>query len=282
MLDPADPRRPVCLYELVTAGFPLWRFERGQQDDAAVRASADPVCLLGRSQQPLCMQALWDLMVNTSETHAQEAAAARAAAARAVQHPVGPIELPPSPSLEDAVAAVALPPLLFPMQVFQGWTVQRMTCLACNRAARPQFEPFCSLILAIDGRGLTTVEQCVAAFRKPAVSTNCYSRIGWTLRLLACRTLQEMRGVNQYACGFCNVRRDASSQLSIVGSAPRLLTVHLKRFTFSAGRGTSKNSKKIKFGLQLVLPVAPNRPEEPDAVRDLACLTSALHSYPVY
>ena len=48
------------------------------------------------------------------------------------------------------------------------------------------------------------------------------------------------------------------------------MTVHLKRFKFSAGRGTSKNSKKIKFGLQLVLPVAPNHPGEPDAVRDLA------------
>jgi ubiquitin C-terminal hydrolase len=85
--------------------------------------------------------------------------------------------------------------------------------------------------------------------------------------MLACRTMQEMRGRERYACGFCNGLRDANSQISIVGSAPRLLMVHLKRFSYSQARGSSKNNKNIKFGPQLVLPVSPNRPEEPDAVR---------------
>ncbi|KAF9427307.1 Ubiquitin carboxyl-terminal hydrolase 36, partial [Podila epigama] len=120
-------------------------------------------------------------------------------------------------------------------QIFGGYFQNNVKCIECEQESNT-FEPF--LDISVDIKGVESIQKALRD----------YTRV------------ETMAKPNQYHCDKCNMLVDARKQMTIY-EAPKILTVHLKRFTNSG----QKIKQHIKFETKLDLSLAmaaSKRPSE--------------------
>ncbi|KAG0333062.1 Ubiquitin carboxyl-terminal hydrolase 36 [Podila humilis] len=120
-------------------------------------------------------------------------------------------------------------------QIFGGYFQSQVKCTVCERESNT-FETF--LDISLDIKGAESISRALRDYTRPEILSKS----------------------NQYFCDKCNTLVDARKQMTIY-EAPKILTVHLKRFT-SAGQ---KINQHIKFDtkLELASVISPSkRPSE--------------------
>ncbi|KAG0257866.1 Ubiquitin carboxyl-terminal hydrolase 36 [Mortierella polycephala] len=108
-------------------------------------------------------------------------------------------------------------------QIFGGYFQSQVKCMKCGYESNT-FETY--LDLSLDIRGAESVQRALRDYTKPEVLS---------------------KG-NQYKCDKCKVLVDARKQMTIY-DAPKILCVHLKRFTFTG----QKINRHVKFETTLEL-----------------------------
>ncbi len=138
------------------------------------------------------------------------------AAAQPERRPVGiAARAPPPAKLKDTVI----------QSIFQGSLRSQVVCLSCH-AESSTYDPFLDLSLELGGGGgrCHTLADAMRRFTKP----------------------EYLDGANGYRCESCGRVCRAKKQLKI-HSAPRVLTIHLKRFSFGGGFGAGKITSHVGF-----------------------------------
>ncbi|KAG0330165.1 hypothetical protein BG000_011800 [Podila horticola] len=108
-------------------------------------------------------------------------------------------------------------------QIFGGYFQSQVKCMECEQESNT-FEPF--LDISLDIKGTESIQRALRDYTRPEILTKS----------------------NQYQCDQCKVLVDARKQMTIY-EAPKVLTVHLKRFTSSG----QKINQHIKFDTKLEL-----------------------------
>ncbi|PWN19183.1 cysteine proteinase, partial [Microstroma glucosiphilum] len=120
-------------------------------------------------------------------------------------------------SASPAVKQSALKETTFIQKIFGGKLLSRVTCLSCQHNS-DTFDPI--LDLSLDIRGCDNLGQAMSNFTQ----------------------IDELRGSEKYKCEKCKRLVVARKQFTL-DKCPEVLTVHLKRFTFTG----SKLSRAIAF-----------------------------------
>ncbi|KAF9570041.1 hypothetical protein EC968_002303 [Mortierella alpina] len=108
-------------------------------------------------------------------------------------------------------------------QIFGGYFQSQVKCLRCGHESNT-FETY--LDVSLDIRGAESVQRAFRDYTKP----------------------ETLSKDNQYKCDKCKVLVDARKQMTIY-EAPKVLSVHLKRFTFTG----QKINRHVKFDTKLEL-----------------------------
>ncbi|CAO3563070.1 unnamed protein product [Mortierella alpina] len=108
-------------------------------------------------------------------------------------------------------------------QIFGGYFQSQVKCLRCGYESNT-FETY--LDVSLDIRGAESVQRAFRDYTKP----------------------ETLSKDNQYKCDKCKVLVDARKQMTIY-EAPKVLSVHLKRFTFTG----QKINRHVKFDTKLEL-----------------------------
>ncbi|KAI9237153.1 MAG: hypothetical protein BYD32DRAFT_382625 [Podila humilis] len=108
-------------------------------------------------------------------------------------------------------------------QIFGGYFQSQVKCMECEQESNT-FETF--LDISLDIKGTESIQRALRDYTRPEILTKS----------------------NQYQCDKCNTLVDARKQMTIY-EAPKVLTVHLKRFTSSG----QKINQHIKFDTKLEL-----------------------------
>jgi ubiquitin carboxyl-terminal hydrolase 36/42 len=120
-------------------------------------------------------------------------------------------------SASPAIRQSALKETTFIQKIFGGRLLSRVTCLSCQHNS-DTFDPI--LDLSLDIRGCDNLGQAMSNFTQ----------------------IDELRGSEKYKCEKCKRLVVARKQFTL-DKCPEVLTVHLKRFTFTG----SKLSRAIMF-----------------------------------
>ncbi|KAF9434465.1 ATP-binding cassette sub- D member 4, partial [Entomortierella beljakovae] len=108
-------------------------------------------------------------------------------------------------------------------QIFGGYFQSQVKCMKCGHESNT-FETY--LDVSVDIRGAESVQKAFRDFTKPDILTKS----------------------NQYKCDKCKVLVDARKQMTIY-EAPKILCIHLKRFTFTG----QKINRHVNFDSKLEL-----------------------------
>jgi ubiquitin C-terminal hydrolase len=114
----------------------------------------------------------------------------------------------------------------FISRIFGGYLCNELRCSVCKYCSTT-VNHFQDLSLEVSG-GISSVQESLKAFMKTEV----------------------LGTGNEWVCGGCNKKVKASKQM-LIDTAPRVLVLHLKRFSFGSSFG--KINKQIKFEETLVL-----------------------------
>ncbi|KAG0208105.1 hypothetical protein BGX28_000861 [Mortierella sp. GBA30] len=125
-------------------------------------------------------------------------------------------------------------------QIFGGYFQSQVKCLRCGYESNT-FETY--LDVSLDIRGAESVQKAFRDYTKPEILSKD----------------------NQYKCDKCKVLVDARKQMTIY-EAPKILSVHLKRFTFTG----QKINRHVKFDTKLELnSVMSSNKKHPDLTYSL-------------
>ncbi|KAF9327578.1 hypothetical protein BG006_009148 [Podila minutissima] len=113
-------------------------------------------------------------------------------------------------------------------QIFGGYFQSQVKCTVCEQESNT-FEPF--LDISLDIKGTESIQRALRDYTRPEILTKS----------------------NQYQCDKCKELVNAKKQMTIY-EAPKVLTVHLKRFTSSG----QKINQHIKFDTKLELASSSN------------------------
>ncbi len=133
--------------------------------------------------------------------------------------------------------------------LFTGMYYSSITCNECGGHSA-SFEPFTTISLPTPDYGETTLDECLRIFSEE----------------------DELTGINQYRCKFCEKKVDAKKKMYI-WEPPETLIIQLKRFKHA--QISTKTHSRIDFpieGLELNNNFSPIH-ARPDSVYDLVAVT---------